>query len=140
MNRINREHANCEIDIFGGGISYIVNHRNYVLDDCDLMAFYSSAPYELQKIEDILNIAFKISNEKQKRVSVGYSYVLPLAERKCENISEEIRIVSFHDCVVYDETTDAIQYFTPENLIEMVAVIHDELEHQDGKKLSKKIV
>lgn len=78
-------------------------------------------------------IALKISECKNKRVSIGYSYVSPMENRKEKDIFDEIKIVSFKDFIEYEETIDGCLFVTPSDLIDKVLKTHDELEQRKNE-------
>lgn len=92
---LNERYDNCKIDIFGSGPVYISLRRDYILEDCDLILFYSSRFFDEYELNQIKQIAYEISQNKAKRVSIGYSYVIPLEEREDKDITNEVRVISF---------------------------------------------
>ena len=80
-------------------------------------------------------MAAKISDEKEKRVSIGYSYLVPFEQRIDEEISEEIEIISFKNG---DETIEKVQpteYSTVYDLIEVTLFKADSYENNKQYKL-----
>lgn len=80
-------------------------------------------------------MALKISKINNKRVSFGYSYIVPDEKRENKNISIEIKIESVYHSR-YDETTFTMPNLTILDLSELVFTIHDELEKPKIKNFS----
>lgn len=72
-------------------------------------------------------MAFEVSNNNNKRVSIGYSYMIPIDERIDDRL-QKIKIVSFKNNDKREETTYGYPYFTPLNLANTVVKKHNELE------------
>ena len=129
-------YENCSVDVFGGGTEYIRTSclSNHVLDDCDFIILYSLDFYSSDELDYMKQIASKISSEKNKRVSIGYSYVIPIEQRTNRNICDEIKLVSIKDGNEYETTNYAPTYFnSPMQLVNMVVKTHDDLEMQKQK-------
>lgn len=101
---LSRSYNNCKIDIFGSGPDYISLSRDYILENCDLIIFYSSIFFDKCELDKMKQIAFEISQKKEKCVSVGYSSVIPLEKRKDKNIEDEVKVISIKNSNEYEET------------------------------------
>ena len=130
LQRINHYYKNFNLTVYGGSTLYLERTKQPINYDFDLILFYSSNYYEKKELLKLKEIAFDISEEKKKRVTIGYSYIIPT------KMVEKVKLVSFKDCVETEETTYGIQCFNPRDLLEMTLVAHDTLENQ--KKLIKK--
>lgn len=124
------KYENFKIDVFGSRVGYMKIHNEYVLDDCDFIIFDSLDYYDEDELNELKDIALKVSDDTNKRVSIGYSYIVPMEERKNKDISEEIKIISFSDCDEYEETIFRMSESTILDLTELVVITHDELENQ----------
>lgn len=133
LEKLNEENGNLNIDFYKGSSYYIKNRRNY--KDCDLIVFYSSCEYADFELKELKSIASRISDQKEKRVTIGYSYMVPEELRIHESIKEEIKINSFKNGIEHEETTYSFPGFDPLNLTELVLSTHDELENSKTKKL-----
>ena len=67
-------------------------------------------------------------------MSIGYSYVVPIEERKHIDISEGIKFISFSNGEEYEETCFDTELFTIIDLVNLVVKSHDELDKQKVKK------
>lgn len=134
LQQFESRYGNCKIDIFGDGPSYLQMRANYQLNDYDFIIFYSSHYFDDEELNQIKEMAFTISQDKNKRVSIGYSYVIPIEERKHIDISEGIKFISFSNGEEYEETCFDTELFTIIDLVNLVVKSHDELDKQKVKK------
>lgn len=130
LQELDMVYDNCSADVFGRGTAYIRHRENLNSADYDFIFYYSSTFYEDDELEEMKKIAFRIAENKNKRVSIGYSYVIPMEDRKDKDVFKEIKIVSFKDSIEYEETREGFQYFTHSDLIDMVLITHDKLEQK----------
>lgn len=70
-----------------------------------------------------------MSEENNKRVSMGYVYFLPIDKRSDSNICSEIKIVSFKNGETDGETIPISSYDLL-TLVDMIVKTHNELENQ----------
>lgn len=106
LEKLNRHFDNCSVQAFGDGTSYIKLadiERLLQLENSDLIVWYSSRPYSEREMLELKNIAFEISNNKNKRVSIGYSFSVPQEQRIDKNVSEKINIISFYNSSIFEE-------------------------------------
>lgn len=130
---INNRYKNCKVDISGECTFFGWNRQ---LDNYDLIFFYSSSFFDEEDLKKLEQIASKISEEENKRVTVGYSYIIPIDKRKVENMSEEIKIVSFKNSIKNEEDIPIDRYSsTPLILAELLLKTADELDNQKTKKM-----
>jgi len=137
FRKIEEENNNMSVDFYRGSTYYIKNRRQY--EDCDFIIFFSSCGYADFEDKELKQLASRISIEKGKRVSVGYSYLIPKEKRTNLLKQEEIKIYSFKDGIEYEDTVNSPEYFTPINLFELVLFAHDELENPKTKKIGANI-
>ena len=128
-------YRNLEVTVNGGSTLYLDMDKYQLEKDYDLILFYSSEEYNADELLKLKNIAFEKSNDNDSRVSIGYSYILPESERIFSDIKEQIRLVSFKDCVENNEITYGVEYFNTLDLINMTLNFHNELEN--SKVLTK---
>ena len=138
IEKLDNHFENCNVIVFGQAIHNVkradIDIRNQ-FDNSDIIAFYSSDFYNEGKISELKDMAAKISDEKEKRVSIGYSYLVPFEQRIDEEISEEIEIISFKNG---DETIEKVQpteYSTVYDLIEVTLFKADSDEKNKQYKL-----
>ncbi len=129
LQGLDMRYDNCSADVTGRGTAYI-GLRNINTDDDDLILYYSSTFYEDDELQKMSEIASAIAKNKNKRVSIGYSYVIPMEDRKNKDISKEIKIVSFKGSNVYEETVNGFEFFSCSDLIDMTLVAHDKLNQR----------
>lgn len=70
-----------------------IQRRNKI-ENSDLIIFYSSEFYNEKDLDELKNIAFRISNDKNKIVSIGYLYCIPVEQRPHVSVSEQIEIIN----------------------------------------------
>ena len=135
---LNKRYDNSKFECIGSSVSYLkVRCRTgYVIQNHDFIMLYGDTRYRDYEFNEMKNIAKKISEENNKRVSVGYSYIIPADERKQNGISEEIKFVSFNDGDEYEEILQPSTYHDPIELASLVIQKHDLLENQKVKKHS----
>lgn len=126
LQYLDMQYENCSADVTGRGTAYI-GLRNLETNDDDLIIYYSSTFYEKDEWNEMCKIASGIAKNKNKRVSIGYSYIIPEEDRKNKDIAQKIKIVSFDDSNVYKQTVDGFQFFNHSDLIDMTLMAHDEL-------------
>ena len=110
LEKIRRRYANFHIDMVENNISDIKARKNFILDDYDYIIFYSLDFFNPSEFEEMKELAFEKSNSG-KKVSLGYSYMIPMQERKDKDISEEFRIMSFKNGTEYEEKSMAFPFF-----------------------------
>lgn len=133
LSKFANRYPNFKINTYG---ECVFNDWKKDLDNYDMLFYYSSGFYNQNDLSDLEEMAFRISNDENKRVSIGYSYMIPENERKVENISEEMKIVSFKDSIQIDETIPIERYnLSPLILASALLLTADELDNQKVKKL-----
>ncbi len=133
LQQLSSRYKNCHVEICGDGLLYLKQKKSEEIENCDFILFYSSHFYSENDLNGMKEIAFRISQSQNKRVSIGYSYVIPKSERIDPNTSDKVKLISFKDGIEFEETTDGFPYFSPLDLAEMTVVMHDELEQQKIK-------
>ena len=134
---INNMYNNCNIDIYGDSIFYAKNKLdcNIYEQDYDLIMFYSSILFRNDELEMIEEIAKSISIYRNKKVTIGYSYIVPKEERKNCNYSDEIKIVSFYN---YNRTEENIgfknKFFNTINLMDVTLEKHNSTNIKTKKR------
>lgn len=141
IEKLDNHFENCNITVFGGSTYYIktanIEKRNKI-ENCDCIIFYSSEFYSEEEFIELKEIAFRISNDKNKRVSVGYLYNLPPEQRPCNGILDQIKISSFKNQEeTIEETYPSSPYFTPWDLIELTLATADDYDRMKKPKLGK---
>ena len=122
-------YKNCTIDVYGEGVAYIGIQKKKPVES-DIILFFSSKQFEDDELNKLKEIAFSISEDKQKRVSIGYSYIVPKSEREDDSIADQVRLISFKNSIEDEETTWGINSFHIIDLLEMTLSRHNELENQ----------
>lgn len=140
--KLGNHFENCNVSVFGGATSYIrlaVDQRLSQIENCDLIVYYSSGFYNEGELAKLKDMASKVSNEKNKRVSIGYLYGIPVEERPHENISEQVKIVTFKNGEESTEESYPTPYFTVYDLAELTLVTADNYDIGKQQKLEKKM-
>lgn len=143
IEKLDNHFENCNVTVFGSSTYYIKTaspEKCNRIEECDCIIFYSSGFYNEEEFIELKEIAFRISNNKNKRVSVGYLYSLPLEQRPCNNISNQIKISSFRKQEeTIEETYPSSSYFTPLDLIELTLATVDDYDRMQKPKLGKRL-
>ena len=132
-------YKNLELKVNGESTTYLEMYKNQLEIDYDLILFYSSEQYQEDELLYLKELAFQISNDNNKRVTIGYSYILPKDKRICEDILEEIKLISFKDYIEHEETTYGIEYFNTLDLATLALNEHNELENVKTLKKENRI-
>lgn len=127
LQNIDMDYENCIADVIGRGTAYI-GLCNVELKDYDLIIYYSSTFYEEDELEEMKKIAMQISKNANKRVTIGYSYIIPIEERKDKQIPDEIKIVSIKESNEHEENIETSPLFDKVDLINMTLMKNNELE------------
>lgn len=133
---LERKYNNFYVNIFGSGTAYARLRKKDIPKDCDFILLDSSSYFSEDEINEIKKIGQKISEENDKRVTIGYVYFIPEEKRVNPNVCSEIKIISLKNNIVDEET---ISIETNHNLIFLTGIIverHTELENQ---KILKKL-
>lgn len=141
IQKLNNHFENCNVVVFGDSPSYIRcdNIQKYnKVENSDLIIFYSSDFYDEDELDELKNLAFRISNEKNKRVSIGYLYYIPVEEKSQDNVSQ-IEIVSFKNGEESTETMYPTSHFTTYDLVELTLTTTDNYDNDRHHKLEKKL-
>lgn len=134
--KLDKEFENCFVEVFADGTIFLKNRRYNILNDCDLILFFSSKEYSSYEFETMKKIAQRISEEKERRVTIGYSYILPIEQRKEIKYSSEIKISSYKNDTESEEIVNNICITDPETLAGITLEKHDDFEKtQTFKKI-----
>lgn len=131
---INQNSRNCQIDTFDESTSDLPVCRK-TNNDYDLILLFSSSFYREDELSHLKKMANEISKMQNKRVTVGYSHVIPMEKRVHLGVSGEIKIISVKEDNVYQETIPTMDnYFTQIDFLNRMEAKHDELESIQVKK------
>lgn len=142
IQKLNNHFKNCNVMVFGGSTTYIKlanEKRHNEIKNSDLFILYSSEFYNEEELAELKDIAFTIANDKEKRVSIGYLYQIPVEQRPHQSISEQIKIVSFKNDEEIIEETYPTPYFTPYDLINLTLTTTDNYDTDKRCRLEKKL-
>lgn len=108
LQLLDKYFENCSVQVFGDGVSYINMagiERTFKIENSDLIIWYSSRLYSEKELNELRSLAAKISDNKNKRVSIGYLYSVPAEYRIDKNMPEEILIISYYngECLVEEK-------------------------------------
>lgn len=133
--KLDREYEDCFVEVSADSTIFLKNRRYNILNDCDLILFFSSKEYSSYEFETMKKIAQRISEEKERRVTIGYSYILPIEQRKN---SREIKISSYKNDTESEEIINNICITDPEILAGITLEKHDDFEKTQIFKKNKK--
>lgn len=137
LQKLERRYPSLKLNIFGKSPHYIkmaTIDADRQIDDCDMIVFYSSGYYTEEEMMELKNIALKISEEKGKRVTIGYSYVIPPNSE-----GNNIKIVSINN---REEMTEEFYLSFPfgvYHLAELTFTRHNNISLEKAPKLNKTI-
>ena len=134
--RLSERHDNCRVQVFGSGTAYLemAKYSEWYepIDDCDLIILRGSE-YEKSELIKMKAIAHKISKEKEKPVTIGYSYLNHDYKPVCFDREHIIKTVKIDNEDEFEDSTKIID-MSPFDLINATLIMHDNQE----KKLVKK--
>ena len=127
---LERKYDNFHAYISGSGTAYTRLRKEDIPKNCDFILLDGSDYFSKDEMDKTKTMAQKISEENNKRVTIGYVYFIPKEQRIDPNIFSEIKIISLKNNVEDEETIsiDGIH-----NLIFLAGIIvekHIELENQ----------
>ncbi len=125
LEKFERRYNNFEICVFGSGTAYARMRKNDIPKDCDFIILDGSDFYRDEEFCETRKMAMKMSEENNKRVSMGYVYFTSIDN----NICREIKIASFKN-ENFDEETIPISGYDLLTLADMIVKTHNELENQ----------
>lgn len=144
LQRFERRYENFELEIFGENTVYIniqLRNKGYTLPDVDFIVFYSSTFYDSDELEYLKKLAMQYSIDGQKRVTVGYSFVVPEEKRSSKEITDAIEIYSVknggEDGGALLDAPESM-YFTTLALTDIVTEYHEIFEKGLKNELEKK--
>jgi len=129
LEKFKRRYNNFEVYVFGSGTAYARMRKNDIPKDCDFIILDSSDFYRDDEFCETRKMAMKMSEENNKRVSMGYAYSIPIDKRLNPNIYSEIKIVSFKNGD-FEEETIPISSYDLLTLADMIVETHNRLENQ----------
>lgn len=96
-------------------------------DDYDFIVCHSTDQFKEEKLMKLKELALNVSNNNNKRVSVGYYY---LNTGVNYGSVEEIKILSFKNGDVYEMTVPSMPDFSAGELAQLVESNHKALDNQ----------
>ena len=136
LQNMSEFYQNLELTLNGGSTLYLDMDKYQLEKDYDLILFYSNEEYSEDELLKLKNIAFEKSNDNDSRVSIGYSYILPENERLSDEECEQIKLVSFKNCIENNEITYGAEYFNTLDLMTMTLIFHNGLENKKDNRLN----
>lgn len=129
LEKFKRKYNNFEVCVFGSSIAYAKRRKDDIPKDCDFIILDGGDLYRDDEFRETKKMAMKMSEENNKRVSMGYVYFLPIDKRPDSNICSEIKIVSFKNGETDGETIPISSYDLL-TLADRIVKTHNELENQ----------
>lgn len=126
-------YKNCRVQVFGCGTAYLematFSHYYEPIDDCDLIILRATNYDESEYIK-MKSLAHTISKEKNKIVTIGYSYFNP--DYKTADFNREfiIKLAKIKDDFESEETKNALNLH-PLDLVNYTLIKHDNLEYRE---------
>lgn len=125
LKMLQRRHCNFKVEICGSHTNHLLRRKDFDVDSCDLIVLDTSSYFDNDEWQLIQNIAFRASEEKSKRVTVGYSYMIPMEERQNIKFSRKINISTFFDSSVVETSFDEQASLPITDLLAIVLGKHD---------------
>lgn len=102
-----------------------IEYDGQKVEDCDIIVCFTSKYYDEKVFEKIKELGIRISNQNDKRVTIGYS-TLP---KENEN---SVHILSIKDSKIVKEDVAKLPRFTSTVLTNIVLCMHDCYIKQDS--------
>ncbi len=125
--------------LIGSSNVYCVNEKEELFDipkDTDVIIYFSPLEYNEDKMIKIKELASKMSDENNKKVSLGYSYIIPTSKRESCNCGIGIQIGTFEDKSQVFMTSNGWKTYCQLDLIESTLSKHN--EQKEIMKVRKK--
>lgn len=129
LEKFKRRYNNFDVYVFGSSTAYARMRKNDIPADCDFIILDGSDLYRDDEFCETKRMAMKMSEDNNKRVSIGYVYFIPSDKRINPNICSEIKIASFKNSD-FGEETISVSSCDLLTLADMVVKTHNELENQ----------
>lgn len=133
---LNKRYENAKFECIGGSTGYLKIRckSGYIIQNHDFIILYGDDEYRDYEFNEMKELAKKISNGNNKRVSIGYSYFIPL-EKRINGLSEEVKFASYKDNDEYEEILLPSELNDANDLASLIIQNHDILESQKVKKI-----
>lgn len=131
---LNKRYENAKFECIGGSAGYLKIRckSGYIIQNHDFIILYGDDEYRNYEFNEMKELAKKISNENNKRVSIGYSYFIPL-EKRINGLSEEVKFASYKDNDEYEEILLPSELNDANDLASLIIQNNDILESQKVK-------
>lgn len=129
LEKFKRRYNNLEVSVFGSGTAYARVRKKDIPKDGDFIILDGSGYYSEEEFYETKKMAMKMSKENNKRVSMGYVYFISEDKRPNANTCSEIKIASFKNDNI-DEETLSISTYDLLSIADIIVKIHNELENQ----------
>ncbi len=134
--KLSDHYENCKVQVFGKGTAYLemAKYSKWYepIDDCDLIILRATN-YEESEFSKMKVIAHNISKEKNKPVTVGYSYLNPNYEGIGFNKEHIVKLAKINNEDEIESTIIIINLH-PFDLINAALIMHDNKENKLVKK------
>ena len=130
FEKLGRKYPNLNNYIFGSRTAYTRWRKEDIPKDCDFILLDGSDYFSEDEMDRTKEIGQRISEENNKRVTIGYVYFIPQSERISPNMFRELKIISLKD---NGEDIETISIESDYNLIFLAGIVsekHTELENQ----------
>ncbi len=125
-----RKYKNFHAYVFGSGTAYARMIKEDIPKDCDFILLDGSDYFFEDELNETKKIGQKISEENNKRVTIGYVYFIPREDRINPNITSKIKVISLKNNSEYEETISVEGSYNLISLADIIVEKHTELENQ----------
>ena len=139
ITKLHKYYENFNVAFTADSIVHINDIVLKEFENSDLIIFDSSNYYDERQITELKTIAIDISNKKSKRVTIGYSSLIPVEQKTKKNQLIQIKIVSFKDGQEITEEVTIEDFITTHELIDLTLNIADNYENNKQSLLIKKL-
>ena len=133
-------YKNCKIRTFGKGISSVIiasfDENFQPIDDSDLI-IYRSTDFEEYELKKMKELAYTISKNRNKPVTIGYSFLNPDYVKVDWHQEYIIKLITINDEKESEEDIKVFE-FSPIELINYTLIKHDNIESKKYKKINRK--
>lgn len=133
LQQLEKKYENCQVDI--SGCCAFKSWNKDKGENSDLIFYYSDGYFDENDLEYLEQKISRISQNENKRVSLGYSYLIPYGERIDENISEKMIIVSYCDNIRDEIIVDIDSLLPPLSIAGVILKTSDDLNKQKIKRI-----
>ena len=99
--------------------------KDKLKDNVDLIVLYSSELYAEKELYDLKKLASDIAQNKDKRVSLGYSFIIPKDYVSQANVPFGIKVISYTKYTEIEEDMNGTKDFSENDLLKLASATHE---------------